>query len=55
MKTVVDHSRSSFTKTVFNDRFEYYAKDIGFKPIACHHTDLRLKGRWNRLQNLWID
>ena len=34
MKTVVDHSKSSFTKTVFNDRLEYYAKDIGFKPIA---------------------
>jgi len=34
MKTVVDHAKSSFSKTVFNQRFEYFAKDIGFLPIA---------------------
>ena len=52
MKTVVDHSRSSFTKTVFNDRFEYYAKDIGFKPIACQPYRPQTKGKVESLAKL---
>jgi len=52
MKTVVDHSRSSFTKTVFNDRFEYYAKDIGFKPIACQPYRPQTKGKVEALAKL---
>lgn len=52
MKTVVDHSKSSFTKTVFNDRFEYYAKDIGFKPIACQPYRPQTKGKVEALAKL---
>ena len=52
MKTVVDHSKSSFTKTVFNDRFEYYAKDIGFKPITCQPYRPQTKGKVEALAKL---
>lgn len=52
MKTVVDHSKSSFTKTIFNDRFEYFAKDIGFKPIACRPYRPQTKGKVESLAKL---
>ena len=52
MKTVVDHSKSSFTKTVFNTTFEYYAKDIGFKPIACQPYRPQTKGKVEALAKL---
>lgn len=52
MKTVVDHSKSSFTKTVFNSRFEYFAKDIGFKPIACRPYRPQTKGKVESLAKL---
>lgn len=52
MKTVVDHSKCSFTKTVFNGRFEYFAKDIGFKPIACRPYRPQTKGKVESLAKL---
>lgn len=52
MKTVVDHSRSSFSKTVFNQRFEYFAKDIGFTPIACRAYRPQTKGKVESLAKL---
>lgn len=52
MKTVVDHSRSSFAKTVFNDRFEYFAKDVGFTPIACRPYRPQTKGKVESLAKL---
>lgn len=52
MKTVVDHSKSSFSKTVFNSRFEYFAKDIGFKPIACRPYRPQTKGKVESLAKL---
>lgn len=52
MKTVVDHSRSSFTRTVFNQRFEYYAKDIGFKPVACQPYRPQTKGKVEAMAKL---
>ena len=44
MKTVVDHAKSSFAKTVFNDKFEVFAKDMGFTPIACRPYRPQTKG-----------
>lgn len=52
MKTVVDHAKSSFAKTVFNERFEYFAKDIGFKPIACRPYRPQTKGKVESLAKL---
>lgn len=52
MKTVVDHSKSSFTKTVFNQKFEYFAKDIGFEPIACRAYRPQTKGKVESLAKL---
>lgn len=52
MKTVVDHSKSSFSKTVFNQKFEYFAKDIGFLPIACRAYRPQTKGKVESLAKL---
>ena len=52
MKTVVDHSQSSFSKTVFNQKFEYFAKDIGFTPIACRPYRPQTKGKVESLAKL---
>ncbi|MEE6717250.1 hypothetical protein [Schleiferilactobacillus harbinensis] len=34
-KVVVNRHKSNFGKAVFNETFAEYAKDAGFKPIAC--------------------
>ena len=52
MKTVVDHSKSSFSKTVFNQRFEFFAKDVGFTPIACRAYRPQTKGKVESLAKL---
>ena len=52
MKTVVDHSRSSFSSTVFNQKFEYYAKEMGFTPIACRPYRPQTKGKVEALAKL---
>lgn len=52
MKTVVDHSKSSFSKTVFNQKFEYFAKDTGFLPIACRSYRPQTKGKVESLAKL---
>lgn len=44
MRTVVDQSRTQFTKVVFNDRFYHFSKDAGFKPIACRPYRPQTKG-----------
>ncbi|MDM5144879.1 hypothetical protein ICE98_01981 [Lactococcus lactis] len=45
MKTVVDDSKSQFSNVVFNERFRQYAKDAGFKPIACRPFRPQTKGK----------
>lgn len=52
MKTVVDHSRSTFAKTVFNEKFAFFAKDIGFTPIACQPYRPQTKGKVETLAKL---
>lgn len=52
MKTVVDHAKSSFAKTVFNDKFETFAKDMGFTPIACRPYRPQTKGKAEALAKL---
>ncbi len=44
MKTVVDHSRSQFSKPHFNKRFYAFSKDVGFTPIACRPFRPQTKG-----------
>lgn len=44
MKTVVDHSRSQFSKPHFNKRFYTFSKDAGFTPIACRPFRPQTKG-----------
>ncbi len=52
MKTVVDHAKSSFAQTVFNDRFEPFAKDMGFIPVACRPYRPQTKGKAEALAKL---
>lgn len=52
MKIVDNHSKSSFSKTVFNQRFEYFAKDIGFEPLACRTYRHQNKGKMESLAKL---
>ena len=44
MRTVVDRSKTQFTKVTFNDRFYHFSKDAGFKPIACRPYRPQTKG-----------
>lgn len=44
MKTVVDHSRSQFSKAYFNERFYAFSKDASFTPIACRPFRPQTKG-----------
>ena len=52
MKTVVDHAKSSFTSTIFNDSFLYFARDACFKPIACRPYRPQTKGKVESLAKL---
>ena len=52
MKTVVDHAKSSFAKTIFNSKFEMFAKDVGFTPIACRPYRPQTKGKAEALAKL---
>ena len=45
MKTVVDRSRTQFTRVVFNERFRQFSKDSCFKPIACRPFRPQTKGK----------
>lgn len=52
MKTVVDHAKSSFAQTVFNDRFKPFAKDMGFIPVACRPYRPQTKGKAEAMAKL---
>lgn len=52
MRTVVDRSKSSFTRTVLNQTFEYYAKDMGFKPVVCQPYRPQTKGKVEAMAKL---
>lgn len=44
MKQVVDHSKSSFGKAIFNERFRQFSRDAGYQPIACRAFRPQTKG-----------
>lgn len=52
MKTVVDHSKSSFTKTVLNSTFKHYSEDANFKTITCRPYRPQTKGKAEALARL---
>lgn len=52
MKTVVDHAKSNFTTTVFNEKFLFFSKDAGFKTIACRAYRPQTKGKVEALAKL---
>lgn len=52
MKTVVDHSKSTFTKVELNQTFKYFASDAGFKTITCRPYRPQTKGKVESLAKL---
>lgn len=52
MKTVVDRSKSNFTRVEFNETFRCFAKDAGFKPLACRPYRPQTKGKAEALAKL---
>lgn len=52
MKTVVDHSQSTFRQTVINENFRYFALDSGFKTITCRPYRPQTKGKVESLAKL---
>ena len=44
MKTVVDRSRTQFSKVQLNDRFYSFSKDAGFSPMVCRPFRPQTKG-----------
>lgn len=52
MKTVVDRSKSTFTRVEFNERFKYFMKDAGFKAITCKPYRPQTKGKVETLAKL---
>jgi transposase len=52
MPTVIDRARTTYTQAVFNSRFEYFANDAGFDPIACRAYRAKTKGKVEALSRL---
>lgn len=52
MKTVVDRSRSSFSKVELNETFRFFAADAGFTPITCRPYRPQTKGKVEALAKL---
>ncbi|MCD5001635.1 IS21 family transposase [Enterococcus saccharolyticus] len=44
MRTVVDHSRTQYSKVQFNERFYAFSKDANFVPVACRPFRPQTKG-----------
>lgn len=44
MKQVVNHTKSSFGKVVFNERFRQFSHEAGYKSIACRVFRPQTKG-----------
>jgi len=49
MKTVVDHSRTSYGQAVINSRFYEFSKDMGFEVVACRAFRPETKGKVENL------
>lgn len=52
MKTVVDRSRSTFTKVEINETFKHFADDSGFKIVTCRPYRPQTKGKVEALAKL---
>lgn len=52
MSTVVDRAKSNFRRVEFNQSFEHFADDAGFKPIACRPYRPQTKGKVEALAKL---
>ena len=52
MKTVIDRSKSTFSKVEFNKVFKHFSNDAGFKPIACRAYRPQTRGKVEALARL---
>lgn len=52
MKTVIDRSKTNFSRSEFNIPFKHFSDDAGFKPIACRPYRPQTKGKVESLARL---
>ncbi|MGM9876437.1 MAG: IS21 family transposase [Clostridia bacterium] len=52
MKTIVDHTKSTYTDVIINSKAEQFAKDAGFKIITCRPYRPRTKGKVETLAKI---
>ncbi|MEG1363918.1 MAG: IS21 family transposase, partial [Clostridia bacterium] len=52
MKTVVDHTKSTYTNTIINQSMEQFSKDAGFKIVTCRPYRPRTKGKVETLAKI---
>lgn len=52
MKTIVDHTKSSYTSVILNSKAEQFSKDAGFKIITCRPYRPRTKGKVETLAKI---
>ena len=52
MKTIVNHTKSSFQNVILNSKAEQYAKDDGFKIRTCLPYKPRTKGKVETLAKI---
>lgn len=52
MKTVVNHHHINSNEVQFNEKFLIFAKDMGFKPIACKPFRPQTKGKVEALAKI---
>lgn len=52
MKTVMDHSRTAYSRGVVNERFDHFSKDFGFKLKPCEAGKPQTKGKAENVMKL---
>lgn len=52
MKTIVDHTKSTYTETILNSKAVQFAKDAGFQIVTCRAYRPRTKGKVETLAKI---
>ncbi|MEG1597779.1 MAG: IS21 family transposase [Bacilli bacterium] len=52
MKTIVNHTKSSYTSVIINSKAEQFSKDAGFKIVTCRPYRPRTKGKVETLAKI---
>lgn len=52
MKTIVNHTKSTYTNVILNSKAEQFSKDAGFKIVTCRPYRPRTKGKVETLAKI---